>query len=112
MDTTPVPRSVHESDMARMDKAHRRSTTIIIILIILLAATNFYWKWRDDQYVDVVTTQTVTQEADNGINRFVGGDMYGSPPNEDWELFVEDDAQDDDVQSNADSYDSNEDQGP
>ena len=77
--------------MARNDKINRRDTIIIIILILLFVATNAYWIWRDNQFVDVVTTQTVTQDAENGINRFVGGDYYGNEAEpEDYELVIQD----------------------
>lgn len=51
----------------------------LILTIILLFGSNAWWVWRDSQFEDVVTTQTVEQETDGGgDNSFVGGDYYGS----------------------------------
>ena len=51
----------------------------LILTIVLLFASNAWWVWRDSQFEDVVTTQTVEQDTDGGgDNSFVGGDYYGS----------------------------------
>ena len=73
-----IPRSVFESVLARADRNARRLWIVIIILIILFVATNGYWIWYNSQWEVVETYQEVTQEADNGINRFIGGDYYGN----------------------------------
>ncbi len=51
---------------------------IIILLIVLLFGTNATWIVYELQWETVDVTQNVEQEADNGINRFVGGDYYGA----------------------------------
>lgn len=51
---------------------------IIILLIVLLCGTNAAWIIYESQFETVDITQEVEQEADNGINRFVGGDYYGA----------------------------------
>lgn len=51
---------------------------IIILLIVLLCGTNAAWIVYESQFETVDITQEVEQEADNGINRFVGGDYYGA----------------------------------
>lgn len=57
----------------------KRLWVALILTIILLVASNGLWFWRESQFADVVTTQTVEQETDgDGDNTFVGGDMYGS----------------------------------
>lgn len=90
-DTTPVSRGVLETSLARADYANKRQTAIIILLIILFVATNAYWIWYNRQWETVQTIQTVTQDADNGINRFVGGNYYGNEePTEEAGLIVED----------------------
>ena len=52
-----------------------------MVLLVLFVGSNCLWIYRESQYEDVVTTETITQEveqdADNGENYFVGGDMVG-----------------------------------
>lgn len=54
---------------------------ICLVLIVLLVGSNIGWLVYESQFEDVVTTETITQEveqdADNGENYFVGGDMVG-----------------------------------
>lgn len=74
----PVPYITHEADMARMDRVNKRQWIVTLVLVILLFVTNGLWIWYESQWETVETvTQEVTQEADNGINRFIGGDYYG-----------------------------------
>ena len=73
----PVPYIAHEADMARSERQHKRDFIIKLVLIILLVASNFGWIWYESQFETVSTTQEVTQEADNGTNTFVGGDLVG-----------------------------------
>lgn len=64
---------------AYAERNAKRLWVALILTILLLVASNGLWIWRESQYADVVTTQTVEQETDgNGDNTFVGGDMYGS----------------------------------
>ena len=63
---------------ALAERTIKRLWIVIILLIVLLVGTNAMWVYYENQYVDEVITQEVTQEADNGINRFVGGDYYGA----------------------------------
>ena len=52
-----------------------------MVLLVLFVGSNALWIYRESQYEDVVTTeeiiQEVEQDADNGENYFVGGDMVG-----------------------------------
>lgn len=53
-----------------------------VILIILLVGSNIGWLIYEAQFTegissDQITTQSVDQNAENGANTFVGGDMYG-----------------------------------
>lgn len=61
--------------MARMERTVKRLWITIILLIALLVGSNGAWLWYESQYEQV--TQTVTQDADNGTNSFVGGDLIG-----------------------------------
>ena len=74
----PVPFIVHESAMARMERANKRLWIVILILILLFVATNAGWIYYESQFEAFETWQEVTQEADgNGNNSFIGGNYYG-----------------------------------
>ena len=77
-----IPYIVHESAMARTERQFKRLWRTILVLIVLLVGTNGIWIWYESQFEDVVTTQEVTQEAENGTNNFVGGDIYGETDNQ------------------------------
>ena len=74
-----IPYIVHESAMARMERQLKRLWITILVLIVLLVGTNGLWIWYESQFEDVY--QEVVQEADNGTNNFVGGDIYGEADN-------------------------------
>ena len=77
-----VPYVVHESTMARMERQTKRLWITILVLIFLLVGTNCAWRWYESQFEIVETTQEVIQEADNGENHFVGGDIVGETNSE------------------------------
>lgn len=77
-DKNSVPYVVFESSQARMERTIKRLWILAIILIVLLFATNAAWICYENSFADEVITQDVWQEADNGVNRFVGGDYYGT----------------------------------
>jgi len=64
---------------AMVERTIKKLWCIIILLIALLFGSNAAWIWYESQFADEVITQEVEQNADNGINRFVGGDYYGTP---------------------------------
>lgn len=73
-----IPYVAYEAAIARLDHTNKR----LWILILVLTAVICFLVWRDMQYEDVVTTETVTQDSgDGGSNTFtgdfVGGDYYG-----------------------------------
>ena len=70
-----VPYIVHESTMARMERTIKRLWIAILTLIFLLVGSNCLWLYYESKWKTVY--QEVTQEADNGTNNFVGGDMIG-----------------------------------
>lgn len=74
-----VPYIVHESSMARMERQVKRLWITILVLIFLLVGTNAAWLYYESQWETVY--QEVTQEADNGTNNFVGGDLIGETDN-------------------------------
>ena len=111
-DSSTVSRGVFESVLARMDRNAKRLWIVIVILIFLFVGTNIYWIWYNSQWEVVETNQTVTQTADNGMNRFIGGNYYGNEdyPDEEAGLIIEgsDTAED----GNADGYDNNAEASP
>lgn len=74
-----VPYIVHESSMARMERQVKRLWITILVLIFLLVGTNAAWLYYESQWETAY--QEVTQEADNGTNNFVGGDLIGETDN-------------------------------
>lgn len=69
---------------AMAERTIKRLWVIIILLVVLLFGSNAAWVYYESQFADEVITQEVTQEADNGINRFVGGDYYGEADSQDY----------------------------
>lgn len=74
-----VPYIVHEASMARMERQAKRLWIAVLLLIVLLVGTNAAWLYYANQWETVY--QEVTQEADNGTNNFVGGDLIGEADN-------------------------------
>ena len=74
-----VPYIVHEASMARMERQIKRLWITILTLIFLLVGSTCAWLWWNNQWETIC--QEVTQEADNGTNNFVGGDLIGETDN-------------------------------
>lgn len=72
-----VPYIVHESDMSRLERQLKRLWIVILVLIFMLVGSNCAWLWYESQFETVETVQEVIQEADNGENHFIGGDVIG-----------------------------------
>lgn len=76
-----LPESVsyiaHESDMSRLERQLKRLWVVILVLIFMLVGSNCAWLWYESQFETVETVQEVVQEADNGENHFIGGDVIG-----------------------------------
>lgn len=73
-----VPYLVHESDMSRLERQCKRLWVVILVLIFLLVGSNCAWLWYESQFEYIEETyQEVIQEADNGENHFIGGDVIG-----------------------------------
>lgn len=67
--------SKNELAFAFAERMVKRLWVTILVLIFLLVGTNGAWLWWSNQWETVY--QEVTQEADNGTNNFVGGDVIG-----------------------------------
>lgn len=63
---------------AMAERTIKRLWIIVLVLIIALIGTNGAWLYYESQFEDVVWTQEVVQDAENGTNNFVGGDDYGN----------------------------------
>ena len=80
-----VPYAVLE-DFKETAKANSLKWFIFsMVLLVLFVGSNCIWIYRESQYEDVVeiTTQEVEQDADNGENHFIGGDMIGETEDKD-----------------------------
>ena len=56
---------------------------VCLVLIFLLVGSNIGWLVHENSFEDVVISQEVEQDAENGENHFVGGDMIGETENKD-----------------------------
>ena len=75
-DNERIPeQSKNELAFAFAERMVRRLWVTILVLIFLLVGTNGAWLWWSNQWE--TGYQEVTQEADNGTNNFVGGDVIG-----------------------------------
>ena len=87
-DNVMVPYIVLESERARQEKGRKHERTlwfiVVIVLLLLLFGTNAAWINYESQFTDEEITQEVWQDADNGVNRFIGGDYYGTTENQDY----------------------------
>lgn len=75
-----VPYIVHESAMARAERAARRLWITNFILIFLLVGTIIGFVYYENQFEYVVTTTTIEAEQDgSAVNIVGGGDVdYGA----------------------------------
>lgn len=77
-----IPFIAHESIVATLERTIKRLWILALALIFLLVGTNALWIWRESQFEDVVITQDVAQDAENGTNNFIGGDLIGETDNQ------------------------------
>ena len=80
-----VPYAVLE-DFKETAKANSLKWFIIcLVLIVLLVGSNIAWLVYENSFEDVteIVTQEVEQDAENGENHFIGGDMIGETKNKD-----------------------------
>lgn len=80
--TDTISYLTHESAMARMERANKRSFIIILILILALIATNTGWIIYESQFETVETTIEAEQNGAE-VNIVGGGDVsYGAESND------------------------------
>lgn len=77
-----IPFAAFEANEQRHERKERNFFIVILVLIGLLVLSNLAWLLYESQ-VEVVeeTFQEVVQDADNGDNNFIGGDMIGETNN-------------------------------
>jgi hypothetical protein len=63
--------------MSRLERQLKRLWIVVLVLIFMLVRSNCAWLWYESQFETVETVQEVIQEADNGENHFIGGDVIG-----------------------------------
>ena len=69
----------HEGEVARLERHNKRTFIFALIVFIALILTNAGWIVHESMYEDIVTTQTVTQEASGNKIALSGiGDVYGT----------------------------------
>ena len=77
--TDTISYLAHESAMARMERANKRSFIIILILILALIATNTGWIIYESQFETTETTTIEAEQSGAEINIVGGGDVsYGA----------------------------------
>lgn len=68
----PVPFSVHEADMARMERTVKRLWILLLVMLVLLVGTNGAWIYYESQFVEETTTVEQNIETGDG-DAFVAG---------------------------------------
>ena len=77
--TDTISYLAHESAMARMERANKRSFIIILILILALIATNMGWIIYKSQFETTETTTIEAEQSGAEVNIVGGGDVsYGA----------------------------------
>ncbi len=67
---------------AMAERIIKKLWVIILILIVYCGVLSYLYFDLLSSIETTEITQEVTQEADSGINRFIGGDYYGTPESE------------------------------
>lgn len=64
-----------------LERTTKRLWILCILLSVMLFASWIGFFVYESQFQDVVITQDVEQDAENGENHFIGGDYYGEAEN-------------------------------
>lgn len=75
MTTVGVPYIIHESHVARMERANKRLAIIAMVLILALFLTNAAWLWAWLQY-DYSSEESYIEvdSGSTGIANYIGND--------------------------------------
>lgn len=81
--TITMSEGAWERHEERNKKLINKLIAVILVLVVLLVGSNVAWLIYESQFETVEATyQEVVQEADNGENNFVGGDIIGTTDSE------------------------------
>lgn len=81
--TVTMSEGAWERHEERNKKLINKLIAVILVLVFLLVGSNVAWLIYESQFETVEATyQEVVQEADNGENNFVGGDIIGTTDSE------------------------------
>lgn len=81
--TVTMSEGAWERHEERNKKLINKLIAVTLVLVVLLVGSNVAWLIYESQFETVETTyQGVVQEADNGENNFVGGDIIGTTDSE------------------------------
>jgi hypothetical protein len=81
--TVTMSEGAWERHEERNKKLINKLIAVILVLVVLLVGSNVAWLIYESQFETVEATyQEVVQEADNGENNFVGGDIIGTTDSE------------------------------
>ena len=72
-EASSVPYIVHESAMARNERAIKRLVVALIVAIALMFASNAFWLWAWMQYDYTSEQSSVEVDASDGIANYIGG---------------------------------------
>lgn len=73
MQAEPVPYIVHESAMARAERANKRLWIALILVIVLLVGSNIWWMIYENQFEEVTTTESYEATTDDGGTAIANG---------------------------------------
>ena len=81
--TVTMSEGAWERHEERNKKLINKLIAVILVLVSLLVGSNVAWLIYESQFETIEATyQEVVQEADNGENNFVGGDIIGTTDSE------------------------------
>lgn len=76
-----VPYIVHESSIARMERANKRLVIALVIAVLTIFASNATWLYVWNQYDYVGDSEDNTIETRDGTANYIGndGDIVNGP---------------------------------
>ena len=75
--TVTMSEGAWERHEERNKKLINKLIAVILVLVVLLVGSNVAWLVYESQFEEIVVTQEVEQDAENGENTFIGGDIVG-----------------------------------